>query len=168
MVEVALIVPAIMFLFLAGVTLAHVVQLSRTADRVAAVLADDFSQRTTIAESDFDEALTATTELIDIGDYNVASWLSVQAIALYPATGANFLWRRNRDGGGGDCTASAPSYATPVGTQGGAGVVYLIQVDLCATPGDGFFLSSALSVMEFSIHARAVAPVRQAAARSLE
>lgn len=168
MVEVALIVPAIMFLLLSGVTLAHVVQLSRTADRVAAVLADDFAQRTTLAESDFDEALTAATELIDVGDYNVASWLSVQAVALHPATGINFLWSRNRDGGGGDCTASAPSYATPAGTQGGAGIAYFIRVDLCATPGEGFFLSSALSDMDFSVHARAVAPVRQAAVRSLE
>ena len=63
-VEVALIVPAIMFLLLAGVTLAHIVQLTRTTDRVAALMADDLSLKSGLIEEDFDTVLAATTGLI--------------------------------------------------------------------------------------------------------
>lgn len=168
MVEVALIVPAIMFLLLAGVTLAHVVQLSRAADRAAAVLAGDLSGSTALAEADFDTALTAAATLTDTGGYEVAPWLSVKVMELHPANGGSILWSRSRDGGGGDCTGTDPAYTTPAGTVSGAGIAYLLQVDLCATPGAGFFLLSALSDLDFSVHARATAPARQARLRGLE
>jgi hypothetical protein len=50
----------------------------------------------------------------------------------------------------------------------GAGIVHLLQLDLCATPGAGFFLLNALSVLDFSIRARAIAPIQQAALRGFE
>ena len=168
MVEVALIVPAIMFLLLAGVTLTHVVQLSRTADRAAAVLADDLAAKVILAEADFDTALTAAATLIDTGGYNVSPWLSVTAVELHPASGVSTLWSRNRNAGGSDCTGADPAYTVAAGAVSGAGVAHFLQVDLCATPGDGFFLLSALSVLDFSVHARATAPIRQAALRGFE
>ncbi len=167
MVEVALIVPAIMFLLLAGVTLAHIVQLSRAADRAAAVLADDFSQRTSLEETDFDIALMAASELIDTGGFEVTPWLSITAVEMHPVSGATTIWNRSRNGGAGDCTGADPAYSAPVGAADGGGILHLVQVDLCATPGAGFFLSSALSVMDFSIHARATASARAAALRGL-
>lgn len=168
MVEVALFVPAILFLLMAGVTLANIVQLSRNVDRAAAVLADDLSQRAVLVEGDFDIAFTAMTDLIDRGGPEVPSWLSVTAIELDPDSGTTFLWTRSRGDGGGNCTGANPTFTSPVGNNVGAGILYLLQVDICATPDSGFFLSSGLSVMDFSVQARTAAPVRQAALRSPE
>ncbi|WP_288902084.1 hypothetical protein [uncultured Sneathiella sp.] len=166
MVEVALFVPAILFLLLAGATLANIVQLSRNADRAAIVLADDFSQKAALAEGDFDIALAAMTDLIEWNGSEGTSRLNVTAIELHPDNGATFLWSRSRGEDGGNCTESNPVFTSPEGNIEGAGSLYLVQVDICATPGAGFFLASALSVMDFSVHARAIAPVRQAVLRS--
>ncbi|MZR31805.1 TadE/TadG family type IV pilus assembly protein [Sneathiella litorea] len=168
MVEVALFVPAIMFLLLAGVTLTHVVQLDRTTDRIAAVLADEFSQKTSLSENDFDTALMATTTMIGTEGFEVASGITIKAIELHPVTGMTTLWSRYRTDGGRDCSGADPAFTAPEGQMMGAGILYLIQVDLCTTPGDGFFLSSVISVLDFSIHARAVATGRGPALRRLQ
>ncbi|WP_339630060.1 hypothetical protein [uncultured Sneathiella sp.] len=162
-VEVALIVPAIMFLLLAGVTLAHIVQLTRTTDRVAALMADDLSLKSGLIEEDFDTVLAATTGLIGESGFPAAIRVDLSALELSDDGSATVLWNRSRTNGGLACAPAAPALPAP----GDEATLQFILVDLCVTPADGFFLSGFLSVAGFTLHGRALAVGRKAAVRSL-
>ncbi|MEX1035666.1 MAG: hypothetical protein WDZ54_06890 [Sneathiella sp.] len=167
-VEVALIVPAILFLLLAGVTLANIVQLTRATDRVAALLADDISLRPMLDEADFDTALAAAAGLIDGSGFPAQIRLDIKAVEIDPGSSSTVIWVRNRGNGGEDCAPADPVLFAPGEGMTATGLLHFVQVDLCTTPTAGFFLSGFLSVADFTIHGRAFAVGRKAAIRSLE
>ena len=162
-VEVALIVPAILFLLLAGVTLAHVVQLTRATDRVAALIADDLSLKSGLIEADFDTVLAAAAGVIGESGFPAAIRVDLSALELSDDGSATVLWSRSRTNGGLACAPAAPALPAP----GDGATLQFILVDLCVTPADGFFLSGFLNVTGFTLHGRALAVGRKAAVRSL-
>ncbi|WP_339717575.1 hypothetical protein [uncultured Sneathiella sp.] len=165
-VEVALIVPAIMFLLLAGVTLAHIVQLTRTTDRVAALLADDLSLKSGLIEADFDTVLAAAAGLIGASGFPAAIQIDMTALEFTQGGTSTVIWSRNRGNGGLSCAPASPALSA-LG-EGDAEVgLYFILVDLCVTPEEGFFLSGFLRVTGFTLHGRAFSVGRKAAVRSL-
>ncbi len=166
MVEVALFVPAIMFLLLAGVTMVNAVMLVRATDRAAALIADEFSQRPAIADADIDDALTAATGMTGTGGYPLGLRLDIRAVEITPDA-TSLLWSRSRASGGSACAPADAAFSAPEGAHSGSGVLYLLQVDLCATPGAGFYLAGALGAAGFTAHGRAVAIGRTAALRAL-
>mgnify|MGYP003147012140 CR=1 FL=1 len=165
-VEVALIVPAIMFLLLAGVTLAHIVQLTRTTDRVVALVADDLSLKSGLNETDFDTVLAAATNLIGESGFPAAIRIDMMALELTQDGGSTIIWNRSRGNGGLSCAPASPALFAPE-ESAAEEALHFILVDLCVTPAEGFFLSSFLSVTGFTLHGRAITVGRKAAVRSL-
>jgi|TARA_R100000005_G_C5000219_1_gene207062 hypothetical protein len=165
--EMALCVPAILFLLLGGVTLIQMAQLNRMTERTAAFIGDDLAQRDRLREADFDIALNVMEDLIDAPDgaadvaFHIRAWRQGEG-------GTTLLWERSRGSGEIACLLPPFSGGSASSVMAGGGILHLLQLDLCVQPGSEFYLSGFLAASGYRADTQMLTIARRPAVLSPE
>lgn len=165
--EVALCVPFLLLLLFGGVSLIQMVHFSRTVERTAALLADSIAQEAVLHDATIDAAADAAAQILNARGEVAAFTLNLAAYRQDTA-GTAALWARKRGAGTVTCNQPPRLPANAAGESAGAGVLYILEVSLCAMPGSGVYIAPMLAVSGYQAAAQKLSIARRAAIRSLE
>ncbi len=167
-VEIALIVPVIMFLLYVTVDLYRLHQLSSRIGQAAELIADHFSQEEILSDQMITGALGASRNISSEHFYGGEASLTITAIRIHSENDQILLWTRQSLVSSEPCQTKIYEITAPLPEINMPAVIqFFYQVDLCVEV-DSSFIFSGLTNLVPRIRRTAIALARTSAVRQFD
>jgi hypothetical protein len=167
-IEIALIIPVIMFLLYATVDLFRLHQLSSRVGQAAELIADHFSQEEILTDQMIIDALGVSRKISSEHFYGGEPSLTITAIRIHSENDQKLLWTRQSLVSAEPCQTEIYEIAAPkLEIKMPAVIQFFYQVDLCVEVDSSFIISGLIKLVP-RIRRTAMALARSPAVRQFD